>query len=53
VQLLVFATVALCAMVFAYGLGLGGSVSTLVFLGILFVGVTIRVAQPLLDRLRP
>jgi hypothetical protein len=52
VQLLVFTTVALCAMIVAYGLGLGGAVSTLFFLGILFVGVTIRVFQPLLDRLR-
>jgi hypothetical protein len=53
VQLLVFTAVALCAMVFAYGLGLGGSVSTLIFLAILFGGVMLRVTRPLLDRLRP
>jgi O-antigen ligase len=53
VQLLVFTVVALCALPFFYAIGLGGSVSTIIFLTIMFVGVLIRVWQPLLDRLRP
>ena len=52
-QLLVFTTVALCAMVAAYGLGLGGSVASLIFLAILVAGVLLRVSQPLMERLRP
>jgi hypothetical protein len=53
VQLLVFTVVALCALVTFYAFGLGGAVSTLIFLAILFVGIVIRVSQPLLERLRP
>jgi hypothetical protein len=53
VQLLVFTVVALCALVTGYAIGLGGAVSTIAFLGILFVGVVIRVWEPLLERLRP
>jgi hypothetical protein len=53
VQLLVFTVVALCALPTFYALGLGGAVSTIIFLAILFVGIVIRVWQPLLERLRP
>jgi uncharacterized membrane protein YczE len=53
VQLVVFTVVALCAMVVAYAFGLGGAVGFLIFLTILFVGVCVRVSQPLIDRLRP
>jgi hypothetical protein len=53
VQLLVFTVVALCALVAGYAFGLGGAVSTLLFLGILFVGILIRVSEPLLRLLRP
>ncbi len=52
-QLLVFTTVALCAMVVAYAFGLGGAVGFLIFLAILFAGVFMRVTQPLIERLRP
>ena len=52
-QLLVFAVVALCALVFFYAIGLGGAVSTIIFLTILFVGIMIRASQPIIDRLRP
>lgn len=52
-QLLVFTVVALCFLVVSYAFGLGGAVSALIFLTILFTGVLIRVAQPLLERLRP
>jgi len=53
VRLLVFTVVGLCAMVAGYAFGLGGAVSGLIFLFILFNGVLDRVAQPLLARLRP
>jgi hypothetical protein len=53
VQLVVFTVVALSAMLVAYGFGLGGAVSFLIFLAIVFVGVTVRVSQPLIARLRP
>ena len=51
--LLVFTVVALVGMVTIYAFNAGGAVSTLVFLAILFVGAFLRVAQPLLERLRP
>jgi hypothetical protein len=53
VQLLVFTTVALGALVAAYGFGLGGTIAFLIFLAILFVGVFVRAAQPLLEHLKP
>jgi uncharacterized membrane protein YczE len=53
VQLLVFTTVGLCAMVVAYAFGLGGAVSFLIFLAILLVGIFVRVTEPLMARLRP
>lgn len=52
-RLLVFTVVGLCTMVVAYGFGLGGAVSGLIFLFVLFNGILDRVAQPLLQRLRP
>ena len=52
-QLVVFTVVALSAMLVAYGFALGGAVGFLIFLGILFVGVTVRVSQPLIQLLRP
>jgi hypothetical protein len=53
VQLVVFTVVALSAMLVAYAFGLGGAVGFLIFLAIVFVGVCLRVSQPLLERLRP
>ncbi|MDX6638909.1 MAG: hypothetical protein QOJ01_2420 [Solirubrobacterales bacterium] len=52
-QLLVTLIVATAALVTGYAFALGGAVSTLIFLAILFTGIVIRVAQPLLERLRP
>jgi hypothetical protein len=52
VRLLVFTVVGLCAMVTGYAFGLGGAVSSLIFLFILFNGVLDRVLQPLLAKLR-
>jgi hypothetical protein len=52
-QLLVFTTIALAGLVAAYGFGLGGTLAFLIFLAVLFAGVFVRAAQPLMDRLRP
>lgn len=52
-QLLVFTVVALCTMIVAFAFGLGGAVSFLIFLAIVFAGVFLRVTQPLIERLRP
>lgn len=52
-RLVTFTVVGLMAMIVAYSLGLGGSVSALIFLFILFNGILDRWAQPLLERLRP
>lgn len=52
-QLLVFTVVGLSAMLVAYAFGLGGAVSSLIFLAILFAGVVVRVTEPLRERLRP
>jgi hypothetical protein len=53
VQLLVFTVIGLCAMLIGFAFGLGGAVSSLLFLAILFTGVVVRVTQPLRERLRP
>jgi uncharacterized membrane protein len=53
VQLLAFTVVGLCALVAGYAFGLGGALSTMLFLAILFVGILIRVSEPLLRLLRP
>lgn len=52
-RLLIFTTVATCAMVISYALGLGGPVVALIFLFILFNGVLDRWAQPMLEKLKP
>jgi hypothetical protein len=50
-QLVVFTVLAGCGMVISYAFGQGGPVAGLVFFGILFIGVFLRVTQPLIDRL--
>lgn len=52
-QLLVFTVLGLVTMLVAYAFGLGGAVSFLIFLTILFTGAVIRVAKPLIDALKP
>jgi hypothetical protein len=52
-QLLIFAVVGMVVMLIAYAFGLGGAVSSLIFLAILFTGALLRVAQPILERLKP
>jgi hypothetical protein len=53
VQLLVFTVVGAVAFMISYAFGLGSPVSALIFLAILFTGGFLRVAEPLLERLRP
>lgn len=52
-QLLVFTVLGLVAFLIAYAFGLGGTVSALIFLAILAMGAALRVAEPVLERLRP
>lgn len=44
---------AIGAMTICYSIGQGGPVAGLVFLTVLFAGAFLRVAQPLLEKLRP
>jgi hypothetical protein len=43
---------ALAGMVVSYAFGQGGPVAGLVFLTILFVGVMVKITEPLRERLR-
>ena len=52
-RLLIFTVVGLMAMIVAYALGLGGAVSSMIFLFILFNGILDRWARPMLERLKP
>lgn len=52
-RLLVFTVVGLILAVIAYAFSLGGTLTALIFLFILFNGVLDRWAQPILERLRP
>jgi hypothetical protein len=51
-QLVVFTAIAAAAAVVSYAFGQGGPVAGLIFLAILFTGAFLRVAQPLIDKLR-
>jgi hypothetical protein len=53
VQLVVFTAIGAALAVISYAFGQGGPIAGLIFLALLFVGACLRVAQPLLDRLRP
>jgi hypothetical protein len=53
VQLLVFTVIGLVAYLISYAFGLGGTVSGLIFLAFLFTGATLRVSEPLRNRLKP
>jgi hypothetical protein len=53
VQLLVITVLGLVFMLVGYAFGLGGAVSFLIFLTLLFIGALIRVARPLIDALKP
>ena len=51
-RLLVFAIVGAVLFLVAYALGLGGTVSAIIFLFVLFNGALDAVAQPLIQKLR-
>ena len=52
-QLLIVTTIALAGLVLGYGFGLGGTLAFLIFLGILLVGIVMRAARPLIERIAP
>jgi hypothetical protein len=51
-RLLIFAIVGAVLFLIAYALGVGGTVSSIIFLFVLFCGAADRVAQPLIHQLR-
>ena len=51
--LLVFTVIGLSGMMIGYAFGLGGAVSSLIFLAILFTGVVVRWSEPIRESLRP
>jgi hypothetical protein len=48
-QLLGFATVGMMLFMVAFALDLGGSVSALIFLLVMFIGATLRAWHPLIE----
>lgn len=44
---------ALAAMVVSYVFGQGGPVAGLVFLTVMLIGVTVKLTEPLRERMRP
>ena len=50
---LVFTVLGMVAFLIAFAFGLGGTVSAVIFLAILFVGVCVQVTEPARARLRP
>jgi len=48
-QLLVFTVLGACVMVIGYAFGLAGPVCAILFLGGVFTGAALRVAQPIID----
>lgn len=51
--LLVFTVIGMSAALVGFAFGLGGAVSSVIFLAILFTGVMVRWSEPLRERLRP
>lgn len=52
-QLLVFTVLGMVAFLVAYAFGVGGTDGALIFLAVLTIGATLRVAEPIRERLRP
>jgi hypothetical protein len=52
-RMLIFAVVGAALAMVAYAFSLGGTVSTIIFLFVLFNGALARWAQPIFERLRP
>jgi hypothetical protein len=48
-MMLVFTVLGACAMVIAYAFNVAGPACALLFLGGVFTGALIRVAQPIID----
>ena len=48
-QLLVFTTLAMVLFIVGFALDLGGTVSVLLFLLVLFIGATLRAWRPLIE----
>lgn len=48
-QLLVFTTLAMVAFLVGFAFDLGGTVSVLIFLLVLFIGATLRAWKPLVE----
>ena len=51
-KLLVFTVVGLLLWLVAYAFSLGGTIGALIFLFVLFSGILVRWAEPILERLR-
>ncbi len=51
-RMLIFALVGAVLFMVGYAFGLGGTVSSLIFLFVLFNGALDRWAQPIIERLR-
>ena len=51
--LVVFTVLGLVAFLVAYAFGVGATECALIFLAMLFAGATLRVAEPIRERLRP
>lgn len=52
-RMLIFAVVGAVLAMIGYAFSLGGTVSTMIFLFVLFNGALDRWAQPIFERLRP
>ena len=51
--MLIFAIVGAICFMIAYAFGLGGTVSTIIFLAVLTVGAVVRWAEPIVAAMRP
>ncbi len=52
-QLMIFNVVGIILAVIAYAFSLGGTIAALIYLTVIFTGVLIRWAEPILERIRP
>lgn len=51
-QLVVFTVLGAVIFLIAYTFGIGGTVSAMIFLTVLFIGAALRVMQPMIDWIR-
>jgi hypothetical protein len=52
-QLMIFNVVGIILAVIAYAFSLGGTMAALIYLFVIFNGVLVHWAQPILERIRP